>query len=101
MNYSTLENTLERLALPVEIDALSIYRALEQVEDERHKRGVRYRAALIVTLLLLGKAAGMTTLAAVAEWVRLRADWLGQVLPVTRPTFPCAATYRVVLQERS
>ncbi len=98
MNYSTLENTLERLALPVEIDALSIYRALEQVEDERHKRGVRYRAALIVTLLLLGKAAGMTTLAAVAEWVRLRADWLGQVLPVTRPTFPCAATYSNVLR---
>jgi hypothetical protein len=33
------------------IDALSVYRAFEQVEDKRHKRGVRYSVALMLTLI--------------------------------------------------
>jgi hypothetical protein len=70
MNYSTLDQTMEQVNLPVEIDALSVYRALEQVEDGRHKRGVRYSVALIFTLILLAKGAGMTTPLAIAQWVR-------------------------------
>jgi predicted transposase YbfD/YdcC len=98
MNYSTFEERVEHIPVPVEIDAMSVYRALEQVQDGRHKRGVRYSVALILTLILLAKLAGMTTPAAIAEWVRLRASWLRQVLPMTRPSFPCAATYGNVLQ---
>ncbi len=70
MNYSTLNEAMEQVKLPEEIDALSVYRALEQVQDGRHKRGVRYSVALIFTLILLGKVAGMTTPLAIAEWVR-------------------------------
>src|ERR1700680_1019387 len=98
MNYSTLSEALEQVKLVREIDALSVYRAMEQVQDGRHKRGVRYSVALIFTLILLGKLAGMTTPLAIAEWVRLRADWLRTVLPMTRQTFPCAATYSNVLR---
>ena len=98
MNYSTLDAAMEQMNLPVEIDVLSVYRALEEVQDGRHKRGVRYSVALIFTLILLGKVAGMTTPMAIAEWVRLRAEWLIAVLPITRQTFPCAATYRKVLR---
>jgi predicted transposase YbfD/YdcC len=98
MNYSTLKETGEQVQLPLEIEAMSVYRAFEQVQDGRHKRGVRYSVALILTLILLGKVAGMTTPAAIAEWVRLRASWLRQVLPITRKTFPCAATYSNVLR---
>ena len=92
MNYSTLKETGEQVQLPLEIDTMSVYRTFEQVQDGRHKRGVRYSVALILTLILLGKLAGMTTKASIAEWVRLRASWLRQVLPITRKTFPCAAT---------
>src|SRR5690348_18495217 len=99
MNYSTLEEAMEQAGWDQQIDALSIYRAFEHIEDGRHKRGVRYSVALILTLIVLGKAAGMTTLAGVAEWVRLRAGWLRQVLPGTRKSFPCAATYSNVLRE--
>jgi predicted transposase YbfD/YdcC len=53
---------------------------------------------LVLSLLTLGKLAGMTTLAAIAEWVRLRADWLHQVLPAARQQFPCVATYSNVLR---
>lgn len=98
MNYSTLDQTMEQVNLPVEIDALSVYRALEHIEDGRHKRGVRYSVALIFTLILLAKGAGMTTPLVIAQWVRLRAGWLREVLPITCTSFPCAATYSNVLR---
>jgi predicted transposase YbfD/YdcC len=98
MNYSMLEEAMEQVQLPVEIDALSVYRAMEHIQDGRHKRGVRYSVALIFTLILLAKVAGMTTPLAIAQWVRLRAKWLREVLPITRTSFPCAATYSNVLR---
>lgn len=98
MNYNTLDRVLEQVKPGEEMDALSVYRALEQVPDGRHKRGVRYSVALICSLILLGKLAGMSTPLAIAEWVRLRAEWLRTVLPVTRQSFPCAATYSNVLR---
>src|SRR2546425_9317791 len=98
MNYSTLEAAMEPVAGEQQIDALSVYRAFELLQDGRHKRGVRYSVPLILTLIVLAKLAGMTTLAAIAEWVRLRAVWLSAVLPETRTSFPCAATYSNVLR---
>jgi DDE_Tnp_1-associated len=98
MNYTTWQETLEEANVPVEGDPLSVYRAFEQVADGRHKRGVRYSVALILTLIVLAKLAGMTTPLAIAEWVRLRAGWLRKVLPGTRESFPCASTYSNVLK---
>jgi predicted transposase YbfD/YdcC len=98
MNYTTFQEAMEQADLPVEVDARSVYRAFEQVSDGRHKRGVRYSVALILTLIVLAKLAGMTTPLAIAEWVRLRAKWLPQVLPMARETFPCASTYSNVLR---
>ena len=98
MNYNTLQETLESAGGEQQIDALSVYRAFEQIPDGRHKRGVRKSLALILTLIVLAKLAGMTTLAGIAEWVRLRAGWLNQVLPNPRESFPCAATYSNVLR---
>ena len=48
--------------------------------------------ALMLTLVVLGKLAGMTTLVGRAEWVRFRAGWLSMVLPPARQSFACAAT---------
>lgn len=98
MNYITLAEAMEQIGWEGEIDPMSVYRACEQVEDRRHKRGVRYSVALILTLLVLGKAMGMTSLQGIAEWVRLRANWLAVVLPITHKRFPCAATYSNVLR---
>jgi predicted transposase YbfD/YdcC len=98
MNYSTLAEAMEEVGWEQEIDAMSVYRTFEHIEDGRYKRGVRYNLALILTLIVLGKVAGMTSLAGIAEWVRLRAGWLSQVLPVSRKSFPCSATYSNVLR---
>ena len=81
-----------------EIEVLSLYRVLEQVSDHRQKRGVRYPLALVLSLVILGKLAGMTSLAGIAEWVHWRADWLQQRLPCLRASLPCALTYGKVLR---
>src|SRR5512133_447353 len=98
MNYITLAEAMEQVGWDQQIDARSVYRACEHVEDKRQKRGRRYSVALILPLIMLGKLAGMTTLQAIAEWVRLQAGWLRVVLPCSRKTFPCAATYSNVLR---
>jgi len=54
--------------------------------------------ALILTLVVLGKLAGMTTLVGRAQGVRFRAGWLSTVLPPARQSFACAATSSKVLR---
>lgn len=41
MNYTTVEDPEEQVQVPLEIDVMSVYQACEQVQDGRHKRGVR------------------------------------------------------------
>ena len=81
-----------------ETDVLSIYAAMQHLTDTRRKQGRRYPLALVLTYLLLAKAAGETTLQAIAEWIELRGSWLQKVLPGVRESFPCAATYSNVLR---
>ncbi len=75
-------------------DVRSLYQAFAGVADRRKLRGRRYEAAMVLTLLMLGKLAGEQTLAGVAQWVRERQGLLGQWLPL--PRTPCANTYRYV-----
>ena len=78
------------------IDAASLYRALEQVKDQRKAKGKRYPLALILTLILLGKLAGETSMSGIVDWVKERKAWLRQVLSWPRD-FPVHATYSAVL----
>ena len=98
MNYSMLEEARELVGWSKEEEALSIYQALGTIEDKRGKKGKRYGLALLLTCVLLAKMAGETTLQAIAEWIRYRGAWLQEVLPDTRASFPCAATYSNVLR---
>ena len=79
-------------------EALSIYEAMQALSDTRRRQGTRYPLALVLTYILLAKAAGETTLLGISEWIRLRADWLQEVLPQARSHFPCAATYSNILR---
>ncbi len=58
MNYMTLQEAMEQAGVPVEVDAFSVYRAFEQIQDGRHKRGVRKSLALILTLIVLARIGG-------------------------------------------
>jgi predicted transposase YbfD/YdcC len=73
----------------------SLYEILRQVPDHRDNRGKRYEAALVLVLLLLAKLGGEQSMSGIAEWARLRQEWLAGLLPLK--TLPCANTYTYVL----
>jgi predicted transposase YbfD/YdcC len=98
MNYTIVGEASELAEWSKESEALSVYEALSTLEDRRGRKGKRYSLAVVITCVLLGKLAGETTLLAIADWIRLRQDWLHTVLPTTRKAFPCAATYSNVLR---
>jgi predicted transposase YbfD/YdcC len=78
------------------VDAASLYQAFEQIEDGRSKHGKRYPLPLILTLLLLGKLAGETTINGIVDWVKERRDWLRQQLGWPK-RFPTNSTYSYAL----
>jgi len=98
MNYSMVEEARELAGWSTESEAFSVYQAMTNLTDTRRDQGKRYSLALLLTCVLLAKMAGETTLQAIAEWIRLRGTWLQTILPETRDTFPCAATYSNVLR---
>jgi hypothetical protein len=69
----------------------SLYRALQGVKDGRKRRGRRYPAAAVLTIVVLSKMAGESTLVGIAEWAQLRAGLLCRVFGLRR--LPCANTY--------
>ncbi|GAC1455365.1 MAG: hypothetical protein PVSMB2_06610 [Ktedonobacteraceae bacterium] len=90
---SLLQDEVNKLAhWEGEAEVLSIYHTMEQMRDMRRQQGKRYPLPLVLTYLLLGKAARETTLLGIREWIRFPGSWLEQVVPQPRPHFPCAAT---------
>jgi predicted transposase YbfD/YdcC len=81
-----------------EAEVLSIYAVMQRLSDRRRPQGRRYPLGLVLTYILVAKAAGETTLQGIAEWIRLRGKWLQEVLPGVRGSFPCPATYSNVLR---
>jgi predicted transposase YbfD/YdcC len=98
MNYTMINEARELAGWNAESEAFSVYQAMTALVDTRGKKGKRYSLALILTFVLLAKLAGETTLQGITDWIRFRSGWLQQVLPETRATFPCVATYSNVLR---
>ena len=61
-------------ALPM--DPASLYCAFEQVTDGRKKKGKRYPLPFLLTLLMLGKLAGETSVNGIVDWIKERQAWL-------------------------
>ena len=78
------------------IDAASLYCAFEQVTDGRKKKGKRYPLPLLLTLLLLGKLAGETTVSGIVDGVKERQAWLRAQLDWPK-RFPTNSTYSEAL----
>ncbi len=95
--YLTIFDSGEKgAAEALTIDPASLYCAFEQVTDGRQKRGKRYPLLLLLTLLLLGKLAGETTVNGIVEWVKERQAWLRFQLNWSK-RFPTNSTYSEVL----
>lgn len=90
---------LAEMQVPAEAETVvveSLYEALKRVKDQRSRRGKRYSAAVVLTLLVLAKLAGQVKLKGIAEWVGWQAETFAQRLPLYRGQVPCANTYRYV-----
>lgn len=96
MNRSTWDQIVQGNEEALEIDPASMYRALEKVKDRRKKKGKRYPLALILTLLLLGKLAGETTIDGIIDWIDGKKNELKKVLCWPK-RFPSNKTYSRVL----
>jgi predicted transposase YbfD/YdcC len=77
-------------------DQASLYVAFEQVKDGRKAKGKRYPLPLLLTLLLLGKLAGETTVNGVVDWVKERKWQLKRALNWPKD-FPWNGTYSEAL----
>ena len=76
MYLSIFDSGEKVTAQGLSIDPASLYRAFEQVTDGRKQKGKRYPLPLLLTLLLLGKLAGETTVNGIVDWVKERQGWL-------------------------
>ena len=70
---------------------------LEQLDDPRKARGVRYSLVDLLTLLILAKLGGEDGMKGIAEWVRLREATLIRLLGIPRERLPHQTTYERVL----
>ncbi len=60
-------------------------------------RGKRYSLVVMLTLMVLAKLSGHDTPEAMADWARLRAAGLAEMLKLKRTSMPHAVTYERVL----
>lgn len=66
---------------------------LYSIPDLRHPRGVRYPLPVVLTVAVLAKLAGHSTLRAISEWAALRSQQLCSLLGIARGTLPHPTTW--------
>ncbi len=96
MYLSIFESGETGAAQALIIDPASLYSAFEQVKDGRKKKGKRYPLPLVLTLLMLGKLAGETTVNGIVDWIKERQGWLRAQLHWPK-RFPTNSTYSEAL----
>jgi predicted transposase YbfD/YdcC len=99
MDYTTLMAQVECMPQLRDINAHSLYATFEQIQDGRCKRGIRYPLALLLSLIVLAKLAGMDNMNGVVEWVRHRHAWLNSLFGTTYQRWPCFSTYVYALSK--
>ena len=96
MEFIRLLPTLVLPPAPLPIDSASLFLLLATLPEPRKRRGRRYSLAAILTLIILAKLAGETSVSGIAHWARLRAAWLAPLLQVPHARLPCANTLTLV-----
>src|SRR5947209_13576405 len=95
--YLTIFESVSKAAVSgLTLEPDSLYSAFEQVTDGRKKKGKRYPLPLLLTLLMLGKLAGETTVNGIVDWVKERQAWLRSQLHWPK-RFPTNSTYSEAL----
>src|SRR5438270_12198931 len=96
MNFTIFDEVAQSGPELGAIDVASLYNEFEKVKDGRGEKGKRYPLPLLLTLLLLGKLAGETSINGIVDWVNERAGWLRRQLCWPK-RFPTNSTYSEAL----
>jgi len=99
MDFITLQSGESCTNEGMVYDLDSLYAYLERVSDPRKPKGVRYRLATLLLLMLLAKLAGQSHPTGMAEWLQHRQAGLIQLLKLQRKCLPHHCTLRRVLAE--
>lgn len=78
---------------------VSLYDRFQGVQDSRKKRGKRYALETILMGIFLAKLCGEDKPSGIAEWVRLREQWITRMLGLKRERMPHHNTYRRILAD--
>src|SRR5947209_20132870 len=97
MDYNALLDTKAPAQQMEPVLIRSLYTAFQGLTDPRKRKGKRYELAVLLTLLVLAKLAGETSLSGATHWVRLRGGWLAERFGLKRAAMPCQNTYRTLL----
>jgi hypothetical protein len=89
--------SLEPLQEAFFFDVGSLYEPLENLNDHRDPRGVRYPLAVALVFIILAKLAGEDQPHGIAQWVALRKELLRQALHFARHSLPHEITYSRIL----
>lgn len=81
------------------INLVSLYSRIQGVEDKRKPKGKRYALATILMGIFLAKLCGEDKPSGIAEWVRLREQWITRMLGLKRECMPHHNTYRRILAD--
>jgi len=78
---------------------VSLYARFQEIHDKRKPKGKRYALATILIGMFLAKLCGEDKPSGIAEWVRLREQWITRMLGLKRENMPHHNTYRRVLAD--
>ena len=81
------------------LNLVSLYDRFQGVQDKRKPKGKRYALATILMGMFLAKLCGEDKPSGIAEWVRLREEWITRMLGLKREHMPHHNTYRRVLAD--
>ena len=78
---------------------VSLYDRFQEVYDKRKPKGKRYALATILMGMFLAKLCGEDKPSGIAEWVKLREQWITRMLGLKRENMPHHNTYRRILAD--
>jgi predicted transposase YbfD/YdcC len=93
MNDNTAAVSLAARQEAFFFDVGSLYEHLENLQDRRDPRGLRYPLAVALVFVILAKLAGEQEPRGIAQWVELRKELLKEALQLDRDTVPHPITY--------
>lgn len=81
------------------INLSGLYAELQTLHDKRKPKGKRYALATILLGIFLAKLCGEDKPSGIAEWVKLRGEWIVKLLGLKRESMPHHNTYRRILAD--